>query len=104
MKLLVIALAILEIPLTTATTEQNCSTQERAAKLAFISHNLKLMNRKKYKKCVSYINNNNSHSPNTPNHENTFKNKNKNNLDLESYQSTNSLDLNNSSIIGYRYQ
>jgi len=58
LKLSTIALAILEMPPTTATTERSFSTQgfihlskqnrlttERAAKLTFVSHNLKIMNR-----------------------------------------------------------
>ncbi|XP_050064229.1 uncharacterized protein LOC126553086 [Aphis gossypii] len=79
-----IALAILEMPPTTAATERSFSIQgfihsskrnrlttERAAKLTFISHNLKIMKRKEYNKCSSQINNVNSQSPN---HENTLNN------------------------------
>jgi len=79
-----IALAILEMPPTTAATERSFSTQgfihsskrnrlttDRAEKLTFISHNLKIMKRKEYNKCSSQINNVNSQSPN---HENTLNN------------------------------
>lgn len=109
LKLSVIALAILEMPPTTAATERTFSTQgfihsprrnrlttDRAAKLTFISHNLKMMNRKGYNKCSSHINNDNS-----PDHENTLNNENQSNLTLESHLSTNSLDLDNSSNIVY---
>ncbi|XP_008182770.1 uncharacterized protein LOC103309341 [Acyrthosiphon pisum] len=112
LKLSVIALVILEMPPTTAATERTFSTQcfihssrrnrlttDRAAKLTFISHNLKIMNRKDYNKCSSHINNDNS-----PDHENTFNNENQSNLTLESHQSTNSLDLDNSSNIVYGHQ
>jgi len=79
-----IPLAILEMPPTTAATERSFSIQgfihsskrnrlttERAVKLTFISHNLKIMKRKEYNKCSSQINNVNSQSPN---HENTLNN------------------------------
>lgn len=72
------------MPPTTATTEQSFSTlgfihspkrnwlsTERTAKLTFISHNLKIINQKKYNKSSSHISNVNSHSPY---HDNTLNN------------------------------
>lgn len=114
LKLSVIALAILEMPPTTAATERTFSTQgfihsskrnrlttDRAAQLTFISYNLKIMKRKDCNKYSSHKNNDNSHNPD---HENTLNNENQSNVNLESYQSTNSLDLDNSLNIEYGQQ